>query len=1619
MPLKLIDGELVEVNDDGQPVDEENTEQVNNTNNNQNISEEVDNNQEVDDRPNWFDEIANEVLSTPATANDIFLKAPYNASRKFLNSVSSLTEDIGDTLGETTNLGGFRYGKDAQNGLIEYVPYNKAVDEKDQVETKGILFPITGSIGVEDSYNIKAPDNEFLTAIGLNPSHYTNRYAPFGEGMMQFMIGFKGIDKFVKIAKTPSLSGKFAKSIATGAGADFIAFDDDMGRLTDVLHEYYPNTVDDYLGYLKSDPDDKWYEARLKNTLEGAGIGGTLEGIFSLARYYKHSKLKKDYAQKEQDLEKIAELDSLAKQEQNISSSKETDVDEIDELYNYNTVDKEQSISSAETDVNFKSNRKPAIYENIDKNGGWKENSVSLEIGSGKGRVTDEFLNGKKVTNIKYDPYRLSPEENAQTIQKIKDLKDKDGGVDNVVIANVLNVVPEKTVRRRILEQAKFAIKDDGVVYIDNYKAPKEGATKQGFQLGKANKEYIAEIEEVFGKNSARIVKGGHIEVVKSPIGKLKNIDPSLKRDAKFGVGKTIGGQTYVHKSSESKVVPKETLNKAKKSLPKDFDYAVVRYDSKNGTVAFTKSADFDTNFEPTVGDTILVRSDGTTLFTGQKANEQIYHHKWTMVDEGYKGFDIDENIRRSEEWKSMIGNDREVSSKIGYRDYWRNNIVPKLRDKRNFAQQAVNQSNMSSYDKVNFTKGLKEIPKEMKENFELYKEGKISFDEALTLNSKYINIKPFIKDDGLDVEGAKALIDIYDNIYKSKVKKVLTDEELKRLALKRYPNNPEGIERFIREYKNYAKGQKDAPALVYAGEAYFATLAKALPSLARQFIRGETTAKELETYIALFRTIAESRGQIAEGIGRQLRIFGITKDGTYDINGLIQNLNYEINNFSKWKGGKDGFENLAKQLAQTDDPNVLVKVFKWAFQNRTWNILNEVWINAILSSPKTIFANLTGNTGLTAIAPLEQGLGSLLSKGDFFVRKAVFGGDKNFQMYKEFDKEMRESFGIYKYIVKSLEDGFKYTGVAFKQENPVLTSASEVKVDSVAQKAIQTKGDTLTGKAVNVVGSTVRLPSRALNATDEFFMQINYRAKLEVLADRYAKEKTGGKVGTKPYNDAVEQYKKDSFDETGLIGTNEEALTYAKEMTFKNELVGFVSKINDLVNGYPVLKQFFPFIKVTWNLTKATTDRMLPIYRLHHLMGISKNPEMIAKARGQMAVGAMLMTMAYNYYRHNELSNSGGYADERYIDPFSESYLLRFKKSKFNFTDYSVKGDSGVQNQVKLLAPFGTIFNAVAEYARYYDYLTEKERDAVSALLMSSYVYMSTEDVAENYKGMRSLGKAFRNTIANQTFTKNFHSFLDAMLSDDEQKLKKFIGNHIASYIPNIIVKAQNDPYMRDVREMLDGIKQRLGVQNSAEPYIDILYGEARDIDPNLDRFLQRTINPFTQKEYNNYNPLYKELLRLDKTFSAPKSKMTFNGTPVDLKNFENVDGRSAYMEFAEQVRTTKIKGKTLNEMLLQAINSPEYKKLPDPLKSSVIREAGLKDYAETKIDYLNTIRKAFVMTVIGNIENNENNNINKYFDKNTELPFGMWLENKRTQSVDFSKRQGEVSPLDELQNF
>ncbi len=91
------------------------------------------------------------------------------------------------------------------------------------------------------------------------------------------------------------------------------------------------------------------------------------------------------------------------------------------------------------------------------------------------------------------------------------------------------------------------------------------------------------------------------------------------KRSARFGVGKEIGGAVYVHKRYQH-VFP-DGFEEAKRALPPNFEYVVVKYDLSTDAVSFIQSDDFDSAAEPTVGDVNTIRPDGTCTF---RRNSQI-----------------------------------------------------------------------------------------------------------------------------------------------------------------------------------------------------------------------------------------------------------------------------------------------------------------------------------------------------------------------------------------------------------------------------------------------------------------------------------------------------------------------------------------------------------------------------------------------------------------------------------------------------------------------------------------------------------------------------------------------------------------------------------------------------------------------------------------------------------------------------------------------------------------------------------------------------------------------------------------------------------------------------------
>jgi hypothetical protein len=140
-------------------------------------------------------------------------------------------------------------------------------------------------------------------------------------------------------------------------------------------------------------------------------------------------------------------------------------------------------------------------------------------------------------------------------------------------------------------------------------------------------------------------------------------------------VGKRMGKTTYVHRDYRS-VFP--GVMPAAGRLPRDFDYAVVKADSDSGCFSFIECADFDTEPEPTVGRSARVCGEKVTWRKGND-DPQIYHHKWSMVGDDYEGFDVAESMRRSIAWKSVVGKDAALSSRIGTKSVWEKEVLPRL----------------------------------------------------------------------------------------------------------------------------------------------------------------------------------------------------------------------------------------------------------------------------------------------------------------------------------------------------------------------------------------------------------------------------------------------------------------------------------------------------------------------------------------------------------------------------------------------------------------------------------------------------------------------------------------------------------------------------------------------------------------------------------------------------------------------------------------------------------------------------------------------------------------------------------------------------------------------------
>jgi hypothetical protein len=109
------------------------------------------------------------------------------------------------------------------------------------------------------------------------------------HGVAQFLTGFGLAGKLVGRAGSASTSGRLATAAGKGFVADFAAFDGQEERLSDLIQEVpaLKNPVNEFLA---ADPTDGEIEGRLKNSVEGLGLGVATEGFVQGLRYLRASR---------------------------------------------------------------------------------------------------------------------------------------------------------------------------------------------------------------------------------------------------------------------------------------------------------------------------------------------------------------------------------------------------------------------------------------------------------------------------------------------------------------------------------------------------------------------------------------------------------------------------------------------------------------------------------------------------------------------------------------------------------------------------------------------------------------------------------------------------------------------------------------------------------------------------------------------------------------------------------------------------------------------------------------------------------------------------------------------------------------------------------------------------------------------------------------------------------------------------------------------------------------------------------------------------------------------------------------------------------------------------------
>lgn len=705
--------------------------------------------------------------------------------------------------------------------------------------------------------------------------------------------------------------------------------------------------------------------------------------------------------------------------------------------------------------------------------------------------------------------------------------------------------------------------------------------------------------------------------------------------------------------------------------------------------------------------------------------------------------------------------------------------------------------------------------------------------------------------------------------------------------------------------------------------------------------------------------------------VARSLGAFRIPNDFKGSINEFEEAMLNEL-------GGADSAKVFAKKLVELNSKKAFHQMVQDGWKTKVKNIFFELYINGLLSSPKSHGRNMFGNAIFQAGAIPELALAAIYSKVETGIAKGINKATGTKYFTAEEGVAFNEVYARVYSSIYSTGKALKAANESFKRPNQVSGSKIELSgpsQDYISSRYLNLNPDKMAGRGIDMLGKGIRFPGSALVWGDEFFKTIAREAEKGEMIARKTNELVKSGITDK---DEIAEIILDYLKEPSTIKTIDDA---ALMFTFQNELGETGKAIQNLQTKSKLVRFYLPFMKTPTNIAKAVYHRtpftpvLSAMFDETYKKKFMNDSTFRAKEMGKQALGASLI--AYALAQFNEGNFIGGLPRDKAQREFLKdhgvqqfSFVIRGDDTPNdlpNFDPYT-RLPNGKHTYISIagLEPVSSFFAVVATAA---DLMARSDSHMVrGSIAMATYVavseYMSNisflqgmtnfnESVINNATGEQGpqfdkiIGDVASSVVPARTLFAGLETAVNPSKVDigyefsDNLDLEPYrtdadgvalIDEKTGLYIPNL---GFGYPKTGSVADSLKGFGSILTVAsnairkgfpgvNSSLPMKRDYFGEVQEVG-NGYGYGMRTYNflsPFTISAGEEFTPVEADIFRLGVPGQSYSQQLL--GIKMDDKSW------SLYQKFAfKDVRDSKT-GMNFKEAITDLYYSSDYQNFP-----------------------------------------------------------------------------------------